>query len=386
MLTSQKEKFNLPEGITYLNCAYMGPTPKAAEAAGIVALSQKSRPWEIGQPDFFEPVKRVKKLFAQLINASDPERIAIVSSVSYGIASVAKNMSPSAGQNIVLLEEQFPSNFYTWKRLSDDTGVTLRTVKAPDTLVDRGKKWNERLLESIDNQTVAVALPHVHWADGTRFDLAAVRQRSREVGALMIVDGTQSVGAMPFDVATFQPDALVCGGYKWLLGPYTSGLAYFGEALDGGTPIEENWINRLNSEDFQQLVNYQPEYKPKANRYCMGQQSQFVASAILEKTIGMLLDWGVDNIQDYCGRISQSSLEELAGLGVWSENADYRGQHLFGLRLPANVSMEKLKAEASAAQLFVSFRGNAVRVAPQVYNDVADLEKLTNVVRKARQK
>lgn len=381
MLTCQSDKFSIPDDITYLNCAYMGPTPKAAEAAGIRSLSEKSTPWKISVTDFFEPVKQVKSLFAQIINLDDPERVAIIPSVSHGVASVVKNIHPKPGQNIVMLEEQFPSNFYSWKRLADESGAEIRIVGAPGTLNRRGEKWNDELLQNIDNQTIAVTLPHVHWADGTLFDLAAIRQRSREVGALMILDGTQSVGALPFDVAELQPDAVICGAYKWLMGPYTSGLAYFGEAFDGGVPIEENWINRLGSENFQQLVNYQPLYKPGANRYGMGQSSQFIASAMLNVTMKMILDWGIENIQNYCGNIAQPSIDKLSDLGTWVEDADWRGKHLFGLRLPEGVELEKLKSMANAENIFVSFRGNAVRVAPQVYNEEKDLEKLVGVIR-----
>lgn len=381
ILPSQRHQFSLPAGMTYLNCAYMGPTPKAAEAAGVAALMKKSQPWEVQLSDFFAPVDEVRRLFAQLINAEGPGRIAVVPSVSHGMGSVTKNIHPEPGQNIVMLEEQFPSNYYSWKRLADESGASIRTVGPPDTLVNRGEKWNEKLLESIDDQTVAVTLPHSHWADGTLFDLAAVRQRSREVGAFLVIDGTQSVGALPFDVADIQPDALICGAYKWLLGPYTSGLAYFGEAFDDGVPIEENWINRLDSDNFQNLVKYQPAYQPEAQRYNMGQQSQFVAVAMLKESLKMLLGWGMGNIQNYCEAITGPSLGRLGGMGVWVEEPVFRGEHLFGLRLPEGADLETLKTRADAANLFVSFRGNAVRVSPHLYNDGGDMEKLEGLIR-----
>jgi selenocysteine lyase/cysteine desulfurase len=109
-------------------------------------------------------------------------------------------------------------------------------------LTQRGSVWNEKILSAIDNNTRAVALGNVHWADGTLFQLEEIRKRTRDVGALLIVDGTQSVGVMPFDVKKIQPDALVCAGYKWLLGPYSIGLAYYSEYFDEGTPIEESWL------------------------------------------------------------------------------------------------------------------------------------------------
>ena len=379
-LFCQKEKFDLPEGHTYLNCAYMSPIPKAAELVGVAALRKKSRPWEITTPDFFEPGKKVQELFARLINSSEPERVAVISSVSHGMASVAKNLHPEPGQNIVMLEEQFPSNYYSWKRLADESGASLRIVSPPEMLDGRGKKWNEKLLESIDNQTVAVALPHVHWADGTRIDLEAMRQKCDGTGAKLIIDGTQSVGAMPFDVAAVRPDALICGGYKWLFGPYSVGLAYFGEAFDGGVPIEENWINRKDSDNFQGLVKYQPEYGPGAERFSMGERSQFVALAMLIETLQLILEWKPGRIQSYCEKISAGSLRRLAEMGVWSERPDYRGKHLIGLRLPEALPMDLLKRKAAEENIFVSFRGNALRVAPNVYNTEEDFGKLERAI------
>ncbi|MFQ5446009.1 MAG: aminotransferase class V-fold PLP-dependent enzyme [Saprospiraceae bacterium] len=381
MLTCQKQLFSLPEGITYLNCAYMAPLPKAVEAAGHTGVTAKSRPFEIIPPDFFSGVERLKKLYAKLIHAGDFERIAIIPSVSFGMANVVRNVKLSPGQNIVTVGEVFPSNYYCWQRAAAENGATVRMVKAPETPEGRGAVWNEQLLEAIDRQTTVVSLPHVHWADGTLFDLAAVRQRSREVGALLVVDGTQSVGALPFDVRELQPDALICGGYKWMLGPYGTGMAYYGEYFDDGVPVEENWMHRLNSEDFQGLVNYQPAYKPKAHRYSVGESSQFIHVPMMTAALELLLGWGVENIQQYCRQRSSPCLEELKSYGCHVEDAEHRAGHLFGVRLPAGVDLETLNEAVSAANIFVSIRGSSVRIAPHLYNDNRDFERLLDIFR-----
>ena len=386
MLTCQKHLFSLPDEVTYLNCAYMSPNAESVELAGYHAVAKKNLPFEVTVPDFFEPVARLKQLFAQLIHAGDPERVAIIPSVSYGMAGVVKNVKVKPGQNIVMVEEIFPSNYYPWKQLADDSGAEIRLVKAPvfplPEGLSRGEIWNQNLLEAIDDQTVAAALPHVHWADGTLFDLEAVRRRTREVGALLVVDGTQSVGALPFDFRKIQPDALVCAGYKWLLGSYGLGLAWYGEYFDDGTPIEENWINRLNSENFQGLVNYQPAYRPKANRYCMGENSQFIAVPMLTAALELIQEWGVGNIQDYASKLSQPYFERFKKMGCWVEDVSYRGGHLAGTRLPEGVNLEALKMAVSDAGVFVSFRGSAVRVSTHVFNNEQDFERLAGVFEK----
>src|SRR5690606_28089578 len=143
---------------------------------------------------------------AKLINAPDPKRIVIIPSVSYGMANVVRNLDIKKGQHIIVATEQFPSNVYPWQRLCEDAGAQIISVAPPDNYSNRGKRWNEKILESINANTKAVAIGHVHWADGTRFDLEAIRKRTREVGALLVIDGTQSVGALPFDVQHIQPD------------------------------------------------------------------------------------------------------------------------------------------------------------------------------------
>lgn len=385
MLTCQKYQFSLPDEVSYLNCAYMSPNAEVVELAGYHAVAKKNLPFEIFVPDFFEPVARLKQLFARLIHAADPERVAIIPSVSYGMAGVVKNVKVKPGQNIVMVGEVFPSNYYAWKRLADEKGAEIRLVKAPAFPIpaghSRGETWNRSLLEAIDCQTVAAALPHVHWADGTRFDLEAVRRRTREVGALLVVDGTQSVGALPFDMRTIQPDALICAGYKWMLGPYGLGVAWYGEYFDDGTPIEENWINRLDSENFQGLVNYQEAYRPKANRYCMGENSQFISVPMLSAALELQLEWGVENIQEYAVRLSEPYFEQFEKMGCWVEKLSYRSGHLAGLRLPEGVDLEGLKTAVAEAGVFVSFRGNAMRVSTHVFNNQEDFERLAGVLK-----
>jgi selenocysteine lyase/cysteine desulfurase len=307
----------------------------------------------------------------------------IIPSVSYGIAQAANNLSLKKDQHIIVAHEQFPSNYYSWHSVCAKTGASLKVITPPDDFINRGKRWNEKILDAINHQTRAVAIGNVHWADGTRFDLMAIRKRTTEVGALLIIDGTQSVGALPFDVQKIKPDALICAGYKWLMGPYAIGLAYYGEYFDNGTPIEENWINRLNSEDFSGLVNYQHAYQPGALRYEVGEHSNFILAPMLLKAIQQLNKWGIERIQEYCGHISQDAIKRLKERGVIIEDEAWRGNHLFGIRLPQGADLEKVKSELLKHKIYVSVRGNSIRVSPNVYNTENDLARFTNVLLKA---
>jgi selenocysteine lyase/cysteine desulfurase len=379
MLTCKRAKFTLPPTVTYLNCAYMSPLLKVVEKEGINGVRRKRNPALVSQQDFFTDSNKLREEYAKLIKAP-ASRIAIIPSASYGIATVTKNLSIKNNQHIIVATEQFPSNYYPWKTLCDETGATIKAIAPPDSMISRGKKWNEQILEAINTNTRAVALGNVHWADGTLFDLAAIRKRTKEVGALLIVDGTQSVGALPFDVQKINPDALICAGYKWLLGPYSMGMAYYGEYFDEGKPVEENWINRLHSEDFSALVNYQQDYQPGALRYEVGEHSNFVLVPMMLKALQQLNKWGVDGIQEYCRDISVESIMKLKEYGFFIEDDEWRGAHLFGVRLPQGADLEKVKSLFLKHKIYVSVRGSFIRVAPNVYNHKNDFKRFSKIL------
>ena len=384
MLTCQKHLFSLPDGLHYLNCAYMSPTLRRVEAAGVEGLRRQVVPSQIGPQDFFEDSDRVRRCFAQVINAPDPRRIVIIPSVSYGVAIAARNTPFRRGQNIVVAHEQFPSNVYAWRSTCQREGLELRTIAPPEGDARRGEAWSARLLQAIDRRTALVALPHVHWTDGTRFDLDQIGQRARECGAALVVDGTQSVGALPFDVQRVQPDALICAGYKWLLGPYSIGLAYFGPRYDDGVPLEETWIGRLGSEDFRGLVNYQDQYQPAALRYDVGERSNFILLRMLRTALEQLLEWGVAEIQTYCRSLTSTLVADLGRLEFSVEAEPWRGAHLLGLRAPPHTDAGGLSSALQQRNVIVSVRGSAIRVSPHVYNDQRDMDALLEVLRDAR--
>ncbi|TXH30894.1 MAG: aminotransferase class V-fold PLP-dependent enzyme [Cyclobacteriaceae bacterium] len=378
-LKLQRNRFTLPSQVTYLNCAYMSPLLKTVEKQGIAGILKKRNPVNVSPQDFFTDSERLRKEFAKLIQA-EASRIVIIPSVSYGMANVMNNLNVSASDNIVVAAEQFPSNYYPWQRLQADTGVQIKIISAPQTQTNRGKQWNERLLEAIDNNTRLVALGHVHWADGTRFNLKAIRARTREVGARLVIDGTQSVGALPFSVKEIQPDALICAGYKWLMGPYSIGLAYYGESFDNGKPVEENWINRLNSENFAALVNYQPHYQPGALRYEVGEHSNFILVPMMLEALKQINQWKPKAIQEYCKSITQKPVALLREAGFWIEEESARGYHLFGIRLPEGADLETIKKRIVKNKISVSFRGNAMGVSPHLYNTEADMMRLVGAL------
>jgi len=353
---------------------------KGAEKAGIEGIKAKRNPLLISPADFFTMSEVLRKEFAKLLKINESNRIALIPSVSYGIANAMHNIRLSSGDEVVVMGEQFPSNYYSWQRLCQGTGATLKTVAAPETRVNRGKEWNARILEAITPATRVVAMGNVHWADGTLFNLKEIRKRTLEVGALLIIDGTQSVGALAFDMKSIQPDALIVAGYKWLLGPYSIGFAYYGPYFDNGVPIEENWINRLHSEDFASLINYESEYQAGALRYEVGEHSNFILVPMMLASLKQINAWGPKNIQEYCDKISKKAVSMLRENGFWIEDDKFRARHLFGVRIPADKDIKKVKDKLKRNKISVSYRGDAIRVAPNVYNQEKELMKLTSIL------
>lgn len=380
MLTCKRSQFSIPPKVTYLNCGYMSPLPKDSEKAALKSLRRKRNPASITQADFFSESNELRNEFARLIHLSDPQRVAIIPSVSYGLSTVAHNLKVGKGDRIIVAAEQFPSNYYPWQRLAQEKSAEVITVAAPPDAEGRGKKWNERILNAIDHSTKAVAIGNIHWVDGTLFNLKEIRKRTRDVGALLIIDGTQSVGALPFDVSVLQPDALVCAGYKWLLGSYSLGLAYYGEYFDDGKPIEESWMNRMNSEDFTRL-DYQSEYQPGVLRYEVGEHSNFILVSMLLRSLKLINRWKPENIHEYCRHITGPAIDRLREHGYWIESEGDRSSHLFGVRFN-HRDPEKLKKLLLEHKVYVSFRGNAIRVSSHVFNDEKDLAKLVGVLTK----
>lgn len=367
---------------TTVTAGYLNGASRAPQLTSVAQAARAAVDWReanAGMPiaEFFNHPELVKREFARLINCAQTDRIALIPSASYGLATVAANLPLRAGQNIVVAAEQFPSNYYVWQRLCQERNAELRVVAQPEA--GSADTWSDRLLSAVDDQTAAVALSQLHWADGTLYNLPTLRARTRDVDAWLILDGTQSVGAYPLDVATLRPDALIAAGYKWLQGPYGCAYAYYGPRLDDGRPLEENWINRIGSDNFAGLVNYQNEYRPLASRYSVGEHSNFLMMPMQLAALRTVNEITPEIVQEHTAGLWAAVEDELADLGI--QLPDRRAHHLVGLRLPQHWPSEALGEQLTRRGLTVSFRGDAVRVSPNVYNTADDLQALVAAFR-----
>jgi selenocysteine lyase/cysteine desulfurase len=376
-LASQRHLFDIPDDVAFLNCAYISPLPKVSVIAGERGLRRKSRPWTIAPGDFFATSETVRRLFADLINA-DANDIAFAPAVSYGMAQAAHNIPIAKTQAVVTLAEQFPSNVYPWMDLAERTGAAFVSVPRPGD-----DDWTSALLSCIDRSTAIVAVPHCHWTDGGLIDLEAIGAACLRVGAALCVDATQSVGALPLDVRRIDPDFVAVAGYKWLLGPYSLGFLYVAARRQGGRPIEHNWIARKDSDDFAGLVNYNREFQAGARRFDVGERSNFALMPVAEASLRLLSEWTVPRVLETL-RLRTCAIAERARseLGISSVPADRRAGHYLGLRFSGGIPSD-LPKRLAAAQVYVSVRGQAMRVTPHVWNTDEDVEKLFAVLKTA---
>jgi selenocysteine lyase/cysteine desulfurase len=374
-LTSQRDKFLIDDEFAYFNTSAVSPLLASVREAAVAALDKRGRPWELHAADWFPDVTRLRDRLGTLIG-SPADNVALIPATSYGLAAVARNVAAKPGDRVLVLADEFPSNYYTWKHFTERTGAELLVVPK-----DATQTWTEAVLDNIDERVVVASVPNVHWTNGARLDLLAVGAALRAVGATFVVDASQSLGALPFDVSTVQPDAVVSVGYKWLLGPYSLGCLYLHPRFHGGEPLEQNWIARVGSDDFSSLVLYQDKYEPGARRFDVGERTNFQLVPMAAAAIDQILDWTVPRISATLRTVINEIAERADDLGLTTTPAEQRAPHMLGIGLP--VEAARAAAEAlEAANVVASVRGPSLRIAPHLHTNASDVDRLIEVLHK----
>jgi selenocysteine lyase/cysteine desulfurase len=373
-LASQRHLFEIPDDVTYLNCASMSPQPRAVTEAGLDAVRAKASPWNLRASDWFIHAEPLRALFGRVIGA-DADSVALVPAVSYGLAVAAANLPVRPGQSILVLDREFPSSYFTFHELARRTGARLVTVTR-----EPGETWTDALLAALDERVAIVCTPACHWTDGALVDLERLAPAVRAVGAALAIDASQAAGAHPIDVGVIQPDFLAAVGYKWLMGPYSLGYLYVAPKWqEQGTPIEQSWMARAGAEDFTRLVDYVDDYRDGARRFDMGEFSQFTLLPMSTAALTQVLDWGVERIAGGIGTLTARIAAAATALGCTVPAEDARVRHMIGVRLPRGLP-GGLSERLADARVHVSVRGDSIRVAPHLYNDARDVERFVGVL------
>ena len=220
--------------------------------------------------------------------------------------------------------------------------------------------------------------------DGGLIDLEAVGAALRSVGAALVIDASQSLGALPLDVAAVQPDFLVTAGYKWMLCPYSLSFLYVAPSWQDGWPLEENPHNRVGGEDFPSLAELKADYATGARRFDAGERAHFTLMPAALEVLKQLGEWTPAAIQASLAQLTAVVAEEGRARGLESLPEGKRAGHFIGLRFPPGRYPDgppSGMAEALAeAKVYVSLRGTSLRVTPHLYNDADDIAALFHVL------
>jgi selenocysteine lyase/cysteine desulfurase len=356
--------FDLDEDVAWLNSAYLGAQARPVADAVHKAVSRPVA--EVSVSDFFAPGDRIRELFSSLVGG-DPGGVALVSSASYGVATAAAALGVGEGDRVLMLEEQFPAMVYPWT----ERGVEPVFVKRPSD-----DDWTSAVLDSLDDTISVVSAPACHWTDGTRLDLDVIGRSARSVGAKMVLDVSQSLGMAPFDVEVIRPDFVVSVGYKWLLGP--PGLSYLWASPENrdGRPIDGNWMARAGSDDFSRVNEYRWELASGGRRYDAGQTWNLWLTEASCQALQILMGVGNERLLTHSRSLTDRLAEEASQLGLAAPHPDFRSAHLMGLRLPEGADPRSLVTELASRSVYVSVRGNSVRVSAHMWNTQADIDGL----------
>ena len=377
MLPNQRHLFDIPDDVAYLNCGYMSPLMRSALEAGRVGLARKTHPWDLTAPEFFTGAEEFRTVAAQIFGTT-ADCVAIVSSAGYGVETAARNLPVRKGQTVLVLAEQFPSNYYAWQRLAEKNGAALKIVPWP-----ADNDWTAAVLQTLTPEVAIAALPHVHWTSGGQLNLVRIGAACRQIGAALALDLTQSLGVLPFRVSEVQPDFAVAASYKWLLGPYTVGMLYVAPKWHNGVPLEEGWIQRGNAQDFSSLILYCDDYDAGARRFDMGERSNFALLPAAVRAMQQILEWGIDEISATSGAMNRPLAEAAAELGFSAPREPLRAPHYLCLRRDVAIPPE-LTHVLAREKVFVSVRGTSMRVTPHVYNTAQDCDRLIACLRQIK--
>ena len=366
---AQRALFEIPDDVAYFNTSAISPMLVAVREAGEAALAFRARPWRVTATDWFDDVERLRERLGRLLHVP-ADGVALIPATSYGLAVAARNLTAGPGDQVVVLADEYPSNHYTWQRFCTRTGAELVVTER-----EAGGSWGEAVLGQVSERTAVVAVPAVHWTNGALVDLEAVGAAARAAGAALVVDASQSLGALPFDATELAPDFVVSVGYKWLLGPFGLGCLYVAEEHRDGEPLEENWINRQGSEDFAALVDYTDRYRPGARRFDVGQRNHFELVPMAIAALDQLLAWSVEAVAAALGVVTGEIGRRASGLGFRVPPDGERGSHMFGIDLPREVA-RRLDAELAPRGVIAGVRGDSLRLAPHLHVIEGDIDRL----------
>ncbi|RAX40335.1 aminotransferase class V-fold PLP-dependent enzyme [Rhizobium tropici] len=377
MLPSQRHLFSIPDDVTYLDAAYMSPIPNGAAEAGRDGVLVKAAPWDMTINAYYDGPERARELAASFIGASIDD-VGVIPATSYGIAVAAVNVPVAPGSVIIMMDNEHTSHRYAWYELARKKGATVVTVPRK-----ADEDWGYALASAIRNSPAPVAVVAgtiVHWFEGMSVDIEAVAGAAHAVGAALVMDGTQWVGAVPFDVAKVRPDFLSFATYKFLLGPYRLAFLYADKKWqEAGSPIEFHSWNRKGGERSDFYLETMPDYLAGGRRFDMGERSDFAVLPIAISALELLQSWGAQPVYERLVHLNKLIWQEAEARGFGGPPANLRAPHISVVELGERFSSDLAK-NLKDNKAFVTVRGTKMRITPHVYNEERDISRLFELV------
>jgi selenocysteine lyase/cysteine desulfurase len=376
MLPSQRHLFDIPRDVAYLNAAAWSPLPLAVQEAGRAGVARKGRPWELDPGLGAFQHERCRAAAAALIGAA-AEDVALVSSVSYGVATAGKIFAPPAGTRVLVLQDDHSSPVLEWMARAPAQGFTLDTVQRP-----ADGDWTAAVEDAIARPGAPVSLAsisNVHWSDGGAIDLARIAPLLRARGAALLVDATHGAGVMPIDVKVIDPDFLIFPTYKWVLGPYGRAFLYIAKRRQDGVPLEQTPFGRksVSSERVPYFADL--DYAPTARRFDMGERDHFIGLDMAATGMEMMADWGAPAIVQRLTMLTERIARGVRGIGVDVPEPHLRAPHILSLAFKGGMPAGLIEGLASEG-VYVAPRLGRMRISPHVYNDEADVDRFVEVL------
>ena len=380
MPTSYRELFDVPRDVAYLNAASYSPLPQATAEVGRAAVGNKVRPWALDGGFIERTNERARAAAAKLINAS-PDDVALVSSVGYGIATVAKSLDIARGSRVLVLADDHASPVLEWHVRAPQQGFTVDTVAFP-----ADHDWTSAVLAAIDRAgappLAAVSISSVHWADGALLDMLPIAAAAKRQGAALIVDATQGAGVTPIDVAALDPDALVFPTYKWLLGPYGRAFLYVAKRRQGGIPLEQTSHGRrdVKAEHADYLRDL--AFVASARRFDMGERDHFISMEMTSASLDLVNRIGPETVAEHARALTQRLADGLSGLPIALTPERHRTPHILSVAFPKGMPAG-LGDKLARQNVFAAIRLGRLRFAPHIYNTAADVDRAVAALRRS---
>jgi len=372
MLASQRDLFEMPRDICFLNSASYSPLPRPVLEAGRAAVGRKGQPWRLDASFANAQYERPRTAAARLINA-DPADIALISSVSYGVATAAKLVTVARGTRVIVLQNDHSSPVLEWQARADAQGFTVETVRSPGD-----GDWTAAVLAAIERSGAPpvglASISSLHWSEGVLIDVEKIGAALRRQGAMFLIDGTQSVGVLTMDVRSLDPDFVIFPTYKWLLGPYGRAFIYVAKRHQDGVPLEQTASGRRDVRAENAVYFTDPRYVTDARRFDMGERDHFVSLEMAAIGMEMVAGWGLPAIAQRLAMLTDRIADGVRGIGVGVLDKHLRAPHVLSLTFK-DGALAGLVEGLAAEGVYVAPRLGRMRVSPHVFNDEADADR-----------